>query len=130
MILIVKTDSMQALLELADAQGVSLATDSWEAGRTLSRDLLARMQQLLAAQDVAWSDISGIVVFRGPGSFTSLRIGITTVNAIAYAQHIPLVGVIGDTWRQDGIDRLVSGEDDRIVLPEYGGEPHVTPPRK
>lgn len=130
MILIVKTDSMQALLELADAQGVSLATDSWEAGRTLSRDLLARMQQLLAIQDAVWSDISGIIVFRGPGSFTSLRIGITTVNAIAYAQHIPLVGVIGDTWRQDGIDRLVSGEDDRVVLPEYGGEPHVTPPRK
>jgi tRNA threonylcarbamoyladenosine biosynthesis protein TsaB len=36
-------------------------------------------------------DIEGVVCFKGPGSFTGLRIGLTVGNALAYAQNIPVV---------------------------------------
>lgn len=37
--------------------------------------------------------IDGIAVARGPGSFTGLRIGVTTAKALAYAWNLPVVGV-------------------------------------
>lgn len=121
---------MRAYIGVYSVDGVELTNESWEAGRTLSRDLLARIQTVLDTGGGTWAGVKGIVVFRGPGSFTSLRIGITTVNAIAYAEHIPIVGTTGEEWLQRGISRLAQGDDDRLVLPEYGAEPHITPSKK
>ena len=72
--------------------------------------------------------IKGLAVFTGPGSFTGLRIGITTMNTIAYALDIPIVGTTGDDWLADGLARLRAGENDRIVTPHYGKPPNITKP--
>jgi len=74
--------------------------------------------------------VTGLVVYQGPGSFTGLRIGITVFNTLAYTNKWPIVGTTGDNWRQAGIQRLEQGENDEIVLPEYGGEANITTPRK
>jgi tRNA threonylcarbamoyladenosine biosynthesis protein TsaB len=41
------------------------------------------------------SDVQLIGVVRGPGSFTGLRIGITTAKMLSFAWKIPVVGVLG-----------------------------------
>lgn len=38
-------------------------------------------------------DVQGVVVSRGPGAFTGLRIGIATAAAWAYARSVPVAGV-------------------------------------
>lgn len=103
---------------------------SWEAGRGLAKGLLRFIEQELAAQEKSWGDLTGIVIYKGPGSFTGLRIGITVCNSLAYANNLPIVGETGDAWRETGIQRLQRGENDEIVLPEYGGEANITQPRK
>lgn len=103
---------------------------SWEAGRGLAKGLLAFLEAQLSEAGKAWADITGIVVYQGPGSFTGLRIGITVCNALAYANAIPIVGATGEQWQQQGAARLQSGENDEIVMPEYGGEANITQPRK
>lgn len=103
---------------------------TWEAGRGLAKGLLGFLEAQLATQQKTWADVTGLVVFKGPGSFTGLRIGITVFNTLAYANQLPLVGAMGDAWQTEGLVRLASGEDDGIVLPEYGGEANITQPRK
>jgi tRNA A37 threonylcarbamoyladenosine modification protein TsaB len=88
------------------------------------------VEQELEKQDLTWKDLSGLVVFKGPGSFTGLRIGITVMNSLAYANGLPIVGITGERWQQEGLQRLAAGENDTIVMPEYGGEANITKPRK
>ena len=51
------------------------------------------------------------------------------MNAIAYAQEIPITGQTGDGWLTEGIARLQRGENDQIVLPEYGAPARITQQR-
>jgi tRNA threonylcarbamoyladenosine biosynthesis protein TsaB len=104
--------------------------DEWQADRTLARDLLGYLRDQLQIAGKTFNDVTGIGVFQGPGSFTGLRIGLTVLNTMASAQHIPIVGVSGDDWQRDALARLQSGENDEIVLPIYGGEANITKPRK
>ena len=102
----------------------------WQADRELAKGLLAYVQSQLEGQGKTWSDLTGLGVYKGPGSFTGLRIGITVLNTVAYAQKISIVGETGEGWQEKAIQRLQRGESDQIVLPEYGGEANITQPRK
>ena len=75
-------------------------------------------------------DLSGIVVFKGPGSFTGLRIGFSVANAFAYSLGLPVVSGMQDNWAMEGIRRILSGENEVVALPEYGREPHITQQKK
>lgn len=55
--------------------------------------ILPLIQSLLAKVKIALTDLSGIAVSIGPGSFTGLRIGLATVKGIAYDSGLPAVGV-------------------------------------
>lgn len=127
MYLAIRTDNPQAELYLLNESGEVQSQKVWQADRTLARDLPGEIDELV---DNNYEQLSGIVVYKGPGSFTGLRIGITVANAIAYGQSLPIVAVAGDNWLADGINQLKDGADGRIALPEYGAAPHITPPRK
>lgn len=128
MILLIDTSTPTCRLSLIE--GDWRYDTMWEAGRELSKGLLGFLEQEISFQDKAWSDVTGLVVYKGPGSFTGLRIGITVFNTLAYSNQWPIVGVTGDDWRAQGIKRLEAGENDEIVLPEYGAEANITKPRK
>lgn len=130
MILAIKTADATAELVVADEHGHQVARLNWLAERRLAKELLAQLENLLTQAGADWSSLSGLVVFRGPGSFTGLRIGITVMNTIAYAQEVPIVGQAGEAWLEDGIARLRRGDNDQIVLPEYGAPARITRPRK
>ena len=102
----------------------------WQAGRELARDMLGYIRDRLADHSKQLDDIVGIGVLRGPGSYTGLRIGLTVLNTLASARHIPIVGATTDAWETKCLARLAAGDTDTIVLPEYGGEAHVTSPKK
>jgi tRNA threonylcarbamoyladenosine biosynthesis protein TsaB len=128
MILLLNTST--PLCELTLVDGDWRYSDDWQADRTLAKHLLKYLHQQLQENDKTFSDISGIGVFEGPGSFTGLRIGLTVLNTIADSQHIPIVGAQGDDWQQTALRRLENGDNDEIVLPFYGSEAHITKPRK
>lgn len=103
----------------------------WQAHRELSLTLHQKILDVLAQDNKKLTDVQGIVVFQGPGSFTGLRIGLTVADALAYSLGIPIVGVTPEeNWIARGIARLLAGEHNEIVLPEYGAPAHITQPRK
>ena len=128
--MIVLWSSATMVVEMTLVDGESRYEYEWEAGRTLARNMLAFLRDKLAEHGKDFSDISGIGIYRGPGSFTGLRIGMTVLNTLAQTNHVPLVGVMGEAWRDQALERLANGENDQIVLPEYGSEAHITTPRK
>ncbi len=64
-------------------------------GQTHSRHLMAMVDQVLRMADENLNHIDALAVNRGPGSFTGVRIGISTAKGLAAAAAIPLVGVSG-----------------------------------
>jgi tRNA threonylcarbamoyladenosine biosynthesis protein TsaB len=70
-----------------------LAEAVFTGGKTHSRHLLSMVHRILGEGGCKISDIDGIAVTRGPGTFTGLRIGISTVKGIAAAIQVPVVGV-------------------------------------
>ncbi|WP_167630522.1 tRNA (adenosine(37)-N6)-threonylcarbamoyltransferase complex dimerization subunit type 1 TsaB [Listeria valentina] len=55
--------------------------------------LLPAIDALLKECQVKPNELTKIAVSRGPGSFTGLRIGVTTAKTLAYELEIPLVGI-------------------------------------
>lgn len=128
MIILLDTSTPVCRLMLVD--GNTRHEHEWQADRTLARELLSFLRDRLAEHGWTFADIAGIGVFRGPGSFTGLRIGLTVLNTIADSQQVPIVGAMGDDWQQKALVRLAATENDQMVLPEYGGDAHITKPRK
>ncbi len=62
--------------------------------RIQSRKLTPVIQMLLSDLEWDFSDLSGVAVSIGPGSFTGLRIGLSVAKGIAFARDLPLTSVI------------------------------------
>src|SRR5919197_3604508 len=64
-----------------------------DASRTHAERLPSEIVDLVTAQAVAWSAIDLFAVAAGPGSFTGLRIGIATIQGLAYANDKKVVAI-------------------------------------
>lgn len=89
----IETSSAASSVALLNEQGIYNEL-TVQAGLTHSEQLVPHIDLLLHQSKVAKSDLTGIAVSIGPGSFTGLRIGMGTAKALAYALNIPLVGVM------------------------------------
>lgn len=128
--MIVLLDTSTSVCRLSFIDGDNRSDFKWQADKSLARGLLRYLDSKLQENYWVWSDISGLGVFEGPGSFTGIRIGLTVMNTIADANKIPIAGGQGDDWQNIALKKLSSGKDEKIVLPHYGGEANITTPRK
>lgn len=128
MILLLDTSTPVCRLTLVDSG--RRVESSWEAGRDLSKGLLGFIESELKLKGRVFDDISALGAYRGPGSFTGLRIGLTVLNTLADSLGVPIVGEVGESWQDAALRRLEDGDNDQAVLPLYGSEAHITSPRK
>lgn len=117
-ILGIRTNKPQAELYLYKDKK-QLGQLKWRAHRELSKTIHTQIEKLLNTSSISWNDIGGIVCFKGPGSFTSLRIGLTVANSLAYAQSISIVACRGEHWLKKGIADLRAGKNDKTAIPYY-----------
>lgn len=89
----IETSSAVSSVALMDESGIFNEL-TVQAGLTHSEQLVPHIDLLLKESKVDRSELKGIAVSIGPGSFTGLRIGLGTAKALAYALQIPLIGVM------------------------------------
>jgi tRNA threonylcarbamoyladenosine biosynthesis protein TsaB len=81
---------------------------------TQAARLPADLMSLLDAEAVTLPDVDVYAVATGPGSFTGLRVGIATMQGLAFAAGRPLVGVSGfDALADIGSRQLAAGRRPR-----------------
>lgn len=79
--------------------GIGLQTDehyfemNQDVGLHHTENLLTEVQVLLAKAVISVEKLDLIVVSKGPGSFTGLRIGLSTAKGLSFGTGIPLVSV-------------------------------------
>ena len=80
-------------LGVADTKGVKILATAELAVRTYSARLIPEIAALLQKHQATMSDIEAIVVVSGPGSFTGIRVGLSTAKGLSDGAGIPLIAV-------------------------------------
>ncbi len=92
MLLAVDTSTAQTGLALYD--GAALPGEMlWQTRAHHTAELAPSVQDLFNRTGVGMKDIRALAAAIGPGSFTSLRVGLSFVKGLAMARHLPLVGI-------------------------------------
>lgn len=124
LIITLRTDKPEAEIGLYDDEK-QLSYVSWQAHRQLSETIHIKIKQQMESANKGWNDITGIVFYSGPGSFTGLRIGAAVANALRGSLGAALVNQSGEDWLTQGIISLLNGQDD-VATPVYGAEARTT----
>ncbi|HEX8221178.1 MAG TPA: tRNA (adenosine(37)-N6)-threonylcarbamoyltransferase complex dimerization subunit type 1 TsaB [Chloroflexia bacterium] len=93
MILALDTSTEYASIALyLPGQGV-VAEQTWRSGREQTTQLLPTVESLMSLLAVDTGGLAGVAVATGPGSYSGVRIGISTAKSLAFSLGIKLWGV-------------------------------------
>ena len=92
MILCIETATPVCSVALCNQDGVVSLKESHE-NKSHASLLSVFIIDILKEQRIAASDLEAVAVSKGPGSYTGLRIGVSTAKGIAYAAGIPVIGI-------------------------------------
>jgi tRNA threonylcarbamoyladenosine biosynthesis protein TsaB len=92
LLLALETSGVSGSVALITPAGC-LAEQAIAANQTHAQHLLPAIDQLLREAKIDWPQIDAIAVSLGPGSFTGLRIGLSTAKGLSMATGKPLIGV-------------------------------------
>lgn len=128
LIVAIDTASLESAIAVLEINpGRVLGEESWHSNRNESERVLPGLDRLLKEAKKSWDEVEGVLVVRGPGSYTSLRVGITIANTIAWVRKIPMWGVV-KTFGQaiSSLDFTQLQKTDRVE-PLYSAPPKITP---
>jgi tRNA threonylcarbamoyladenosine biosynthesis protein TsaB len=104
-----------------------LAVRPLDEARRHTRDLAPAVAELLRAQGWGPREVHGVLVSRGPGSYTGLRVGIMSAKAFAYATGCAVIAVdtfavvAAQTPRGIGrLDILADAQQDKVYVQPFG----------
>lgn len=93
--------------------------------------LLKSIDSIFKKKGVGLRDLSGIAVVKGPGKFSALRAAISCSNTLAWALHIPILGVTKREEKEKNfyetlLKKMKKVKKGKWISPQYGKEPHIT----
>ena len=91
-LLLIDTSNQPLSVALTDGNDV-LAEITNNSKTNHSVQLMPEIERLFKESSISKNDLDDIVVAEGPGSYTGLRIGVTTAKTLAYALNCKLYGV-------------------------------------
>ncbi len=125
-LLILETSLSAAQVALAEGSRL-LGVRRLDEARRQARDLAPAVRALLHEQGWRPRDLHAVLVSRGPGSYTGLRVGIMSAKALAYATGCALLAI--DTFAAVALqapsealilDVLADAQQDRVYVQRFG----------
>lgn len=92
-ILNIETATKNCSVSLAKNGETILCKEIAEQGYSHAEKLHAFIEEILNETGIGANDLNGIAVGKGPGSYTGLRIGVSSAKGLCYALGIPLISV-------------------------------------
>lgn len=111
-LLSLETSTQDCSVALHD-QGKLIASRQSQSPRSAASQLAVMIDEIIKSSGRKTSDLQGVIVSSGPGSYTGLRIGVASAKGICYALNIPLLAVntlelmtqqARDILYRDGVD--------------------------
>jgi tRNA threonylcarbamoyl adenosine modification protein YeaZ len=119
MILIIDTSNNKVIKLFLEENNKTVKKKTIIADRQQAEKLLPAIELLLKSAKADLREIEKIKVAHKGNSFTSLRIGVLTANALAYA-----LGVRVETL-EISKNKVKKLKDFNIVIPEYNSDPDI-----
>jgi tRNA threonylcarbamoyladenosine biosynthesis protein TsaB len=92
--MLLAVDTSTAHMGLAAYDGSQVIGEySWRSNQHHTVELAPAVAELLSRSGLTIEDIRALGIALGPGSFTSLRVGLSLVKGLALARHLPLLGI-------------------------------------
>ena len=105
-----------------------IAKREYEAWQQQSELLVAELDKMLKANKVTRDQIAAVVVSKGPGSYTGVRIALSVAKVLSFAQNVPLYLASSLEMMKDG-DKpsicLVNARSKRSYIGVYEGEKEI-----
>jgi len=118
-ILCIETGTSTCSVALCENLKTLAIKESHETESNHSNSLALFIQEVLDLGGVTASELNAVAVSMGPGSYTGLRIGVSTAKGICYASKVPLIGINSLTVLAKGV--LLSDNrtlrDDFLICP-------------
>jgi tRNA threonylcarbamoyladenosine biosynthesis protein TsaB len=92
-ILNIETATKNCSVSLAKNGETILCKEIAEQGYSHAEKLHVFIEEILKETGIGVNDLNGIAVSKGPGSYTGLRIGVSSAKGLCYALGIPLISV-------------------------------------
>ncbi|MDP3434725.1 MAG: tRNA (adenosine(37)-N6)-threonylcarbamoyltransferase complex dimerization subunit type 1 TsaB [Bacteroidota bacterium] len=91
-ILIIETSTEVCSVALT-VDGVLIDLKESKEGQNHARLVTVFAEELLSRNNIKPDELSAVAVSKGPGSYTGLRIGVSTAKGICFARRIPLIAI-------------------------------------
>ena len=116
-ILIIETSDRVNSIALCDTDGRLInCVDEISEQYTHIELLQVNVDKLLKDNEIAFSDLCAIAVSSGPGSYTGLRIGVSSAKGYAYALDIPLISIPTLELLANGMINYLDTKNENIIL--------------
>ncbi len=92
-ILNIETATKNCSVSLAKNGETVLCKEIAEQGYSHAEKLHVFIEEILKESGITVRDLKGIAVSKGPGSYTGLRIGVSTAKGLCYSLNIPLIAL-------------------------------------
>ena len=105
-LLVVDTTTDNIVIAISVSGTISSRVEETQ-GRKHNSKVLEIIDELLIKSGLSINDIDYLGIVVGPGSFTGIRIGVATINALSIATGAPIVEMTTLEMLDDGTDKTV-----------------------
>lgn len=119
-------DTATEYCSVAYSNGLTQVSHGEEAPRQHANLILPFVQKVLTAANTSVSQLDGLVIGNGPGSFTGVRVAAGIGQGLAFSQNLPVVGVSSlhalaqQAYRKHGATHVIAAIDARMGEVYFG----------